>query len=196
MAAATVAAPAPSATIFARSASIFTDSAMRGTETTSGCCNDSSWASAHIDGNTLLPLMPSTKFACGTIVESQGGTEVAARTVYGAAWFKVLLAAFAVNVAASIFLRWPFGRARVGFVLTHAALLLILVGAVITELFKVEGRLPLWEGERTGVFATRDGASVALPFDLTLEAFEIDTYPGTSGGSAASLAPARATPHK
>jgi ABC-type transport system involved in cytochrome c biogenesis permease subunit len=134
-------------------------------------------------GLLVLILMA---LAAGTIVESISGTETAGRTVYDAFWFRLLLAAFALNVACALVDLWPWGRARLGFVVTHGSMLLILVGALVTLLFKSEGQLALWEGEEGATFqeTTRTGPpehprTLTLPFSVRLDAFEIDTYPGT-----------------
>ena len=78
--------------------------------------------------------------------------------------------------------RWPRNRWRIGFAITHLSMLLILVGALVTVLFKQEGQLPLWEGQSPRVAAVpprparlRDPA----PFAVRLDAFEMDVYPGT-----------------
>jgi len=120
--------------------------------------------------------------AAGTIVESARGPETAGRLVYGAWWFQVLEAAFVLNVLASIADHWPWGARRTGFVFTHSALVVILAGAAVTQLFKVEGHMAIWEGEKAQQFTregTRAGELVALPFGIRLTAFELDTYPGT-----------------
>ncbi len=120
--------------------------------------------------------------AAGTMVESARGTDAAGQLVYYAGWFQALLALLAVNTACAIAKRWPPGNHRIGFLLTHTALLLILVGALATAALKTEGSLALWEGQEGNQFALRDGAqgSVAtLPFSIRLDSFEIDTYPGT-----------------
>ncbi|HLE84111.1 MAG TPA: cytochrome C assembly protein, partial [Thermoanaerobaculia bacterium] len=85
--------------------------------------------------------------AAGTVVESARGAEAAGRLVYYAAWFRVLLVLFGVNTLCAILLRWPPTRHRIGFLVTHAGMLVILVGALVTDRFKVEGSLALWEGE-------------------------------------------------
>ncbi len=124
--------------------------------------------------------------ATGTIVESAAGTAAAARAVYDALWFRALLALFAVNVTCSLADRWPWDRQRAGYVLTHGAMLVVLAGALVTDVFKVEGSLALWEGEEGASFVRSDrlgneisGARQELPFSVRLESFEIDTYPGT-----------------
>jgi ABC-type transport system involved in cytochrome c biogenesis permease subunit len=124
--------------------------------------------------------------AAGTIVESMRGSDAASRFVYDAPWFRILLLAFALNVLLSLVDLYPWGRHRIGFVLTHGSMLLILAGAAITLLFKVEGRLALWEGEESAVVAgsprageTAPPRTFALPFSVRLESFEIDYYQGT-----------------
>src|SRR4051794_35352363 len=94
----------------------------------------------------VLLLMLLVGLASGTMIESAQGTESAGRAVYYAWWFIGLEAALAVNVLASIARFFPWGKQRLGFVVTHAALLVILAGAAVTASFKVEGQLELWEG--------------------------------------------------
>ena len=117
--------------------------------------------------------------AAGTIVESMHGTPAALARVYGAMWFRALLGLFAMNVLCSILDLWPWGWRRAGYLITHGSMLLILGGALVTERTGVEGRLPIWEGERSGRVMTADGGGFVLPFEIHLDAFEIDTYQGT-----------------
>jgi cytochrome c-type biogenesis protein CcsB len=132
----------------------------------------------------LIALL-AVALAAGTIVESWAGTPVAQLTVYGAAWFRFLLALLGMNIACSILDLWPWGRARIGFLVTHVSILLILAGSIITDRFKVEGRMEIWEGDTTASMITStgpagaDGPARDLPFRVRLDAFEIDTYPGT-----------------
>jgi len=120
--------------------------------------------------------------AVGTIFESLRGAE-AARAVYYAPWFFALEGLFGLNLLAALITRWPRNRFRIGFALTHASMLLILVGALMTVLFKVEGRMPIWEGQSTDVVfqGAKEGdlPPLTLPFKVRLDAFEIDTYQGT-----------------
>ena len=127
----------------------------------------------------VLILGLSVALAIGTIVESMSGTQ-AARAVYYAPWFYALQALFATNVVFALIDRWPRNRWRIAFVVTHASMLLIFVGALMTLTLKVEGRLPIWEG-RSERLVHRDGdrAPFELPFVVRLDAFEIDHYPGS-----------------
>ncbi len=146
--------------------------------------------------NKLLETLASLKIAvvllvllllglaAGTIIESSSGSEVAGHLVYYSWWFLALQAALVLNVLASIVVLFPWGKQRVGFLVTHASLILILVGAVVSFFFKSEGQLALWEGE-TGnriVNVDRQGRVVdqtTLPFSVRLMQFRIDHYPGT-----------------
>ncbi len=134
----------------------------------------------------VLLVVILTTMAAGTIVESRSGSEAAGRIVYDAAWFHLLLGLFALNIFFSLIDLFPWGRPRIGFVLTHGSMLVILTGALVTLLFKVEGQLVLWEGEESAVVSesSRTGGpaqprSFTLPFSVRLDAFEIDRYPGT-----------------
>ena len=115
----------------------------------------------------LLTLLLSG-LAGGTFVESSQGAEAAGKLVYYSWWFIALEAAFAVNLACSIVVHFPFGKARVGFLVTHGSLLLVLAGAMTTWLFKAEGQLQLWEGETGNQLVDRDhpGQRITLPFSV------------------------------
>jgi ABC-type transport system involved in cytochrome c biogenesis permease subunit len=129
----------------------------------------------------VLLLALGVMFAAATIVESMRGA-AAAQAVYYSPWLLALEALFGVNLLAALVERWPRNRWRVGFALTHASMLMILVGALMTWAFKIEGRLPIWEGEASSLVyraGTAGDEPYELPFRVRLDAFEIDTYPGT-----------------
>jgi len=133
----------------------------------------------------VLLVIVLVAMAVGTIVESTRGTATAMHTVYGAVWFWILLGLFGANILCSLIDLFPWGGARIGFVLTHGSMLIILCGALVTQVLKVEGSLALWEGEEGAAFTapeSRDAApdpALRLPFTVRLESFEIDYYQGT-----------------
>jgi cytochrome c-type biogenesis protein CcsB len=138
------------------------------------------FASLKITVGILVLLLIA--LSAGTIVESGHGAEAAARSVYGAGWFRVLLAVLALNLACSILDLWPWGRNRIGYVITHGSILVILAGSLTTELLKTEGMLAIWEGEESGAVLDKSGATapiLTLPFMVRLDSFEIDFYQGT-----------------
>ncbi len=122
----------------------------------------------------ILLVLLLLGLAAGTIIESAHGTEAAGRLVYYSWWFLGLQGAFAANVIASIAKHFPWGKARAGFVTTHTAILVILLGAAITWAFKQEGHVEMWEGQ-----GANEIESGALPFAIKLEKFTVERYPGT-----------------
>ncbi|WP_306590441.1 cytochrome c biogenesis protein CcsA [Geothrix sp. 21YS21S-4] len=138
----------------------------------------------------ILLVLLLVGLSVGTIVETRSGVEEAGRLVYYAWWFLGLQGLFAINLAMSLADLFPWNQRRIGFVVTHASLILIFVGAAVTYFFKVEGNLSLWEGQSGSVIEHhvhtagehRESETVTrhqLPFTVKLDDFVLDTYPGT-----------------
>jgi cytochrome c-type biogenesis protein CcsB len=134
----------------------------------------------------VLLVLLLIALSAGTIVESRHGTDAALGAVYRAGWFWALLAVFALNLACSLVSLWPWGRRRIGYVITHGSMLVILAGSLATELWKTDGQLAIWEGEEATDVIGRPPTPQAeppvvarLPFAVRLDAFEIDYYEGT-----------------
>lgn len=85
-------------------------------------------------------------FAAGTLIESAFGTEAARLLIYRSLWMNLFLILLALNVAAAALDRLPWKRKHVGFVITHAGILLILAGALWSRAEGVEGQMALPEG--------------------------------------------------
>ncbi len=130
----------------------------------------------------ILILLIGVVLSAGTILESMRGAE-AAKGVYEASWFYALLAVFSVNVGCALIDRWPKTRWRIGFAITHLSMLLILAGALVTVVAKVEGQMPIEEGQQSNTIiqgkSEKEAKPLVLPFAIHLDAFELDTYPGT-----------------
>jgi cytochrome c-type biogenesis protein CcsB len=132
----------------------------------------------------ILLVLLLVGLSAGTIIESRLGAEVAGNVVYYAWWFLALQALFATNVSLSIVDHFPWGKQRVGYLITHAGLIIVFASSVASYFFKVEGNLGLWEGESGNVFADVDRSGNVrsehrLPFTVKLLDFRIDHYPGT-----------------
>ena len=95
---------------------------------------------------TVLALV----FAAGTFIESLHGTEAAKLLVYRTPWMSTLLILLALNLAAAAIDRLPWKKKHVGFVTTHAGIILILAGSLVTRAFGLEGQMALAEGETSG----------------------------------------------
>jgi ABC-type transport system involved in cytochrome c biogenesis permease subunit len=139
------------------------------------------FASLRVTVTLLVVLLVA--LAAGTIVESLRGAEAAGRAVYRAPWFYALLAVFALNLACSLVSLWPWGSRRIGYATTHLSMLVILAGALATELGKTEG-LHVWEGggdhrDQPPRRPEAEPPVVTTAFAVRLDAFEIDYYEGT-----------------
>ena len=124
---------------------------------------------------TLIVVM-----AAGTVVEKFHGSEYALNHVYGAWWFVGLWGLAAAGLIIMMLLRKLWQRPVV-FAL-HTSVLLILLGALLTMLTGQHGEMTLRPDTPANRFTIeKDGNSkeVALPFSLTLDRFEVETYPGT-----------------
>jgi hypothetical protein len=100
----------------------------------------------------LLLLLLMVAMGSATVYESAHSTEQAQAVFYSAAWFRGLLALLALNILAAVLARYLFRRRQVPFVITHAGLLTILLGALVTDRFGVSGQLSLGQGEKADHF--------------------------------------------
>lgn len=123
-------------------------------------------------GAVLLVLMTAS------VVEKLRGTPFASAYIYRSAWFVALWGALAVASLAYVLQRRLYRRPAV--FLLHLSLAVILAGAFVTWLTGAQGTLHLrTDGERTAVFTDPKGRQQPLPFQVKLDEFRIDYYPGT-----------------
>jgi len=89
----------------------------------------------------------AVSMAVGTFLESSENARVAAEVVYRSWWFNGLLALLAVNVAAAALTRWPWKRKHVGFVITHAGIIILLGGCSAAFHYGTEGMMEMRVGD-------------------------------------------------
>lgn len=82
----------------------------------------------------------------GTLAESKFDADTARTWIYGAPWFNLWLALLAANLACSALTRWPWKRHHTGFLLTHLGIIVVLVGAIIGQIWGIEGSMTLFKG--------------------------------------------------
>jgi hypothetical protein len=90
----------------------------------------------------LLALFAAC-LAGATLLESRYGGRVAQELVYRTWWFALLLALLAVNVLGAALKKYPWKRHQAGFLITHAGLLALVFGGLLTLLCGVEGQMIL-----------------------------------------------------
>ena len=83
---------------------------------------------ASLELSIILLVSIAVVMSFGTIIESLQGAE-AARFVYHAFWFRLLLGLFALNVGAALWERWPRNRWRIGFLITQGVTTTLFISA-------------------------------------------------------------------
>lgn len=123
----------------------------------------------------VLLVLLLMAMACATVFESMHGTERALAVFYRAWWFEWLLALLGVNILAALVVRYPFTRRHVGFVLTHASILAVLVGSLVTKYFAVDGQLGVAEGQTVEYFSVpEDTLTLINQEDGTRSSVDLD----------------------
>lgn len=113
-----------------------------------------------------------------TVLEKLQGTSAALRLVYH---FPVFIALWAVGAGTGLV--WLLSRGvakRLPTLCLHLALTVILVGALVTHLTGVQGRIHLRVGESTESFVDATGRAHPLAFWLRLDDFKVEYYPGSA----------------
>lgn len=88
----------------------------------------------------------------GTWWEEKYGSRSAMAVFYTAWWFGGLLLAAAFSMLAATFRKFPWRIDQTGWIATHTALVLIVIGSFMTFWGKEEGHLQLREGEGSSRF--------------------------------------------
>jgi hypothetical protein len=105
------------------------------------------WMAIHLLGslNVAVILLATIAglIAFATIMESKFDTTVARYYIYDNPLFMVWLLFLALNLLCAAFTRWPWQRKHLGFVVTHAGIILMLAGAVIGKTLGFEAFVTL-----------------------------------------------------
>jgi len=130
---------------------------------------------------SVLVIVLVAVLATGTVIEMLHGSEYALSHVYGAWWFVALWALVAIGMVVML----AQGRSwkRPSVCVLHLSILLILLGALLTMLTGQHGRMMLEPGKPIQTFYEGNATEnhpVELPFTLTLDRFEIETYEGSN----------------
>ncbi|MBA4150811.1 MAG: cytochrome c biogenesis protein ResB [Verrucomicrobia bacterium] len=83
----------------------------------------------------------------GTFIESRLDAAVAQSYVYDAPWFIAWLILLCVNLVGAVLVRYPWKKHQIGFVITHAGIVTILVGAIIGRIWGFEGSITLFKNQ-------------------------------------------------
>ena len=130
---------------------------------------------------SVLIILLIAVLAAGTIVEKLHGSDFARIHVYGAWWFVALWALVALLIVYMAVKGKMWKQLAVGVL--HLSILFILLGALLTMLTGQHGRMKLEPNRPNSHFFINEHGEItkeALPFSLTLDRFEIETYPNSS----------------
>ena len=130
----------------------------------------------------ILLSVYAVVLAAATFIESAKGTPVARQLVYNQPLFYLLqflmvLEFFAVSVRMRLLQQRKY---CVG--LLHVAFMVILIGALVTNLFGFEGIVHIREGETVSLLH-QQGKTRELPFSIRLDDFRLVRYPGSRSPS-------------
>lgn len=141
------------------------------------------WAIVHILGSLRIAMFLLFTIALGiataTVLESRFDTAVARHYFYRAPWFSAWLIILCINLACAALTRWPWQRKHLGFVITHAGIITLLIGAMVGRLNGFEAFLTLHKGTPQKrlitqetiltVQSARDGGLDRLPFPVEID---------------------------
>ena len=132
----------------------------------------------------------------GTIAQKSMGLHDAQAMFFSAFYFiyygiplpagYTILSIMAVNAVCKFIFLSSWSKAKIGIHIIHLSVIVLLVGGLLTAITMREGFIPLREGSTTGTIMAfmedpgAQGDMKDLPFEITLNAFRRDVYPGTS----------------
>lgn len=109
----------------------------------------------------IVMVTLSVLLAVGTIVESKYDAEAANKLVYSGLWMKLSLLALAAILIAVMIDRWPWKKKHIPFLLAHIGILIMLLGAWITQNFGFDGVMRI-EVDKSSRFVTIPITDIAV----------------------------------
>ncbi len=109
----------------------------------------------------VLLVLVAVVLGWATFVERQFGNQAVRFGIYGTWWFALLLALLGLNVLCAALIRFPWKAYQTGFLITHAGILILLFGCLVSSLGGIDAQMPIWEGQ-TGHLAFSDGLHFRL----------------------------------
>ncbi len=91
-----------------------------------------------------------------TFIENDFGTSAAQKVIFKTHWFEGLLFLFGLSIFQNIITFRMFQRKKWFMLLFHAAIILILIGALVTRYFGFEGSMHIREGAVSNTLQSRD----------------------------------------
>jgi len=119
----------------------------------------------------VLIAASAVLLAWATLVDSQYDFKAAQFAIYGTWWFAAVVLLLGVNVLCAALIRLPWRRYQTGFAITHAGIIVVLAGCLLTRLGGIDAQMPVLEGGKAH-----------RAFEST-QRFDLVIQPISSGGS-------------
>lgn len=83
-----------------------------------------------------------------------------------------------LNLVGSVGKRsWPLNYTNIVYLTNHAGLAIAIIGGAISALYLERNIVVLFPGQPTNFAYTKEGETIPLPFELTLQEFHLDSFP-------------------
>lgn len=131
--------------------------------------------------------------AYATFFEKWYGTSAVQEWIYQSPLFAVLLTFLGLNILCAALIRFPWTKRQTGFVITHAGLLVVLVGSWVSFKVTVDGQLGMVEGDESNQIVRIDHAAIRVqPIDPETGSpkteYQIPFHPGSFAWESTRLA--------
>lgn len=120
--------------------------------------------------------------AAATFVEKAQGTAMAREIIYNNPLFYLLQFLLILNFCATAWQARLWSQRKYGVLLLHISFIVILLGALVTNMFGFEGIVHIREGETVSHMRTTEDQR-PLPFSIRLDDFKLVRYPGSHSPS-------------
>jgi len=110
--------------------------------------------------------------AIGTIYESLYSTKVAQALIYHSFWMSAVMVLLIVNLACAAVDRFPWKKNHIGFVITHAGIITLLIGSFVTQKHGIDASMGLGIGE-TSRYLYMDEPEVLVYESLPNKAYDL-----------------------
>ncbi len=134
----------------------------------------------------VLLLVYAFLMALATFIEKWMNTTAAKILIYYSPLFILLQLLLVANFVLALLEHRFISKRKWALVVIHAALIVILGGALTTHIFGREGTMHIREGERSNAMVMHTSKGVkteTLPFSLELTDFRLIRYPGSTSPS-------------
>lgn len=134
----------------------------------------------------ILLFLYALMMAVGTFIEESMSTTAAKVIIYYSPSFIIVQLLLVINFILALVQKRFIQDKRWGMIILHMALVVVLIGAMVTHIWGKEGTVHIREGETndTMVIHTSKGTfEEKLPFTLELVEFHLIRYPGSNSPS-------------